>query len=305
MATFRISIGEVEEVEDKYSKDGFDGLRVRAKLEQDDPKHTNDIPWAFPLLPKMIHVLPKKGEAVLVFVEEEHGHVKNSGIRYFLGPIISQNQYRDYSPKEGATSLMMSHKLNPIQKITNYAITNGAFPKQEDVAVVGRGKEDIILKYNDKSSEVDIRAGIRTEPTNSDDPNFFGNIIFNGIDPAYIQLKFKNGIATGQDHAANSVINMVANRINIMSNRDDTISHDLRDQDSLVPDDKMDTIMDNLHQVPKGDELVKLLELMKGAIMHHVHPWAGMEQCGDWAGYINELKKFDIPSILSKYVRIS
>lgn len=305
MATFRISIGEVEEVEDKYSKDGFDGLRVRAKLEQDDPEHTNDIPWAFPLLPKMIHVLPKKGEAVLVFVEEEHGHVKNSGIRYFLGPIISQDQYRDYSPKEGATSLMMSHKLNPIQKITNYAITNGAFPKQEDVAVVGRGKEDIILKYNDKSSEVDIRAGIRGEPTNSDDPNFFGNIIFNGIDPAYIQLKFKNGIATGQDHAANSVINMVANRINIMSNRDDAISHDLRDQDSLVPDDKMDAIMDSLHQVPKGDELVKLLELMKGAIMHHVHPWAGMEQCGDWAGFINELKKFDIPSILSKYVRIS
>lgn len=305
MATFRISIGEVEEVEDKYSKDGFDGLRVRAKLEQDDPEHTNDIPWAFPLLPKMIHVLPKKGEAVLVFVEEEHGHVKNSGIRYFLGPIISQDQYRDYSPKEGATSLMMSHKLNPIQKITNYAITNGAFPKQEDVAVVGRGKEDIILKYNDKSSEVDIRAGIRGEPTNSDDPNFFGNIIFNGIDPAYIQLKFKNGIATGQDHAANSVINMVANRINIMSNRDDAISHDLRDQNTLIPEDKMDTIMDNLHQVPKGDELVELLELMKGAIMHHVHPWAGMEQCGDWAGFINELKKFDIPSILSKYVRIS
>ena len=302
---FRISIGTVREVEDKYSKDGFDGLRVRAELEQDNPQNTNDIPWAFPLMPKMFHVLPKKGEAVLVFVEEEQGHVKNSGIRYYLGPIISQDQYREFSFKEGATSLMMSHKLNPANPISNYAITDGAYPKQEDVGVVGRGKEDIVLKYNGKTSEVDIRAGIRSTPTNSDDPNFFGNIIFNGIDPAYIQLKFKNGIATGQDHAANSVINMVANRINIMSNRDDAISHDLRDQNTLIPEDKMDTIMDNLHQVPKGDELVELLELMKGAIMHHVHPWAGMEQCGDWAGFINELKKFDIPSILSKYVRIS
>lgn len=302
---WRISVGTVREVEDKYSKDGFDGLRVRAELEQDNPNSINDIPWAFPAIPKMMHVIPKKGEAVFVLVEEEQGHIKNSGIRYYIGPIISQDQYREYSPKEGATSLLMSHKLNPINKITNYALTNGAFPKQEDVAVVGRGKEDIILKYNNNTSEVDLRAGIRGTPVNSDDPNFFGNIIFNGIDPAYIQLKFKNGIATGQDHAANSVINMVANRINIMSNRDDAISHNLRDQDTLIPEDKMDTVMDNLHQVPKGDELVELLELMKGAIMHHVHPWAGMEQCGDWSGFIKKLEKFDIPSILSKYVRIS
>ena len=129
---FRISIGKVEEVEDKYSKDGFDGLRVRARLEQDGKlTPTNNIPWAFPLMPKMFHVLPKKDEAVLVFVEEEQGHVKNSGIRYYLGPIISQDQYREFSFKEGATSLMMSHKLNPIQKKSNYAITDGAYPKQE------------------------------------------------------------------------------------------------------------------------------------------------------------------------------
>ena len=296
----RVCVGTVKEVEDKYSKDGFDGLRVRAELVQDRSTNTEDIPWAFPAIPKMMHVLPKKGEAVLVFVDEENGTIKNSGVRYFIGPIISQDQYREYSPREGATSLMMSHKLNPIQKIANYAITNN-----EDVAVVGRGKEDVILKYNNDTSEVDIRAGIRSTPLNSDDPNFFGNVIFNGIDPAYIQLKFKNGIATGQDHAANSVINMVANRINIMSNRDDAISHNLRDQNTLIPEDRMDEVMSNLHQVPKGDKLGELLTIMKGAIMNHVHPWAGMEQCGDWSGFIKKLETFDINEILSEYVRIS
>jgi hypothetical protein len=54
-----------------------------------------------------------------------------------------------------------------------------------------------------------------------------------------------------------------------------------------------------------GDKLVELLKIMKGAIMHHVHPWAGMEQCGDWPGYINQLEGYDIDSILSEYVRIS
>ena len=63
--------------------------------------------------------------------------------------------------------------------------------------------------------------------------------------------------------------------------------------------------MENLHQVPKGDKLVELLNIMKGCILHHVHPWAGMEQCGDWSGYINKLNGYDIDSILSDYVRIS
>jgi hypothetical protein len=118
-------------------------------------------------------------------------------------------------------------------------------------------------------------------------------------------MKYKASLASKQDHEANSIINMVANRINIMSNKDDNIAHNLRDQNLMIADDKMDEIMDNLHQVPMGDKLVELLKIMKGCIMHHVHPWAGMEQCGDWGGYINKLDGYDIDSILSKYVRIS
>ena len=67
---WRISVGTVREVEDKYSKDGFDGLRMRAELEQDNPNSINDIPWAFPAIPKMMHVIPKKGEAVF-FIKRE------------------------------------------------------------------------------------------------------------------------------------------------------------------------------------------------------------------------------------------
>jgi hypothetical protein len=118
-------------------------------------------------------------------------------------------------------------------------------------------------------------------------------------------LKYKQGLATKEKNAANSVINMVANRINIMSNKDSEIDHKLRNQETLVDDSDMDSIMDSLHQVPKGDKLVELLKLMKGAIMHHVHPWAGMQQCGDWSGFINKLEGYDIDSILSEYVRIS
>ena len=305
MSNFSVNIATVREVENVFSKDGYDGLRIRAEIATDKPKEISDIPWAFPLLPKTLQSIPKVGEAVFLIMDDSGS--KTSSQRYYIGPIISQPQYNTYCEKKNATTLLNNSDRKPIGKISNVDDTRGAFPKQEDVALVGRGSEDVTLKFDNasKTSEVDIRAGIRGEATNSNNEDMIGNIIFNGTDPAYIQLKYKKGIARQKDNAANSVINMVANRINIISNKDANISHNLNDKETLVAEEKMDEIMNNLHQVPMGDKLVELLKIMKGCIMHHVHPWAGMEQCGDWSGYINKLDGYDVDSILSKYVRIS
>ena len=305
MSNFSINIAAVREVENTYSKDGYDGLRIRAEIATDKSKEISDIPWAFPLLPKTLQTIPKVGEAVFLIMDDSGS--KTSAQRYYIGPIISQPQYNTFCERKNATTLLNTSDRKPIGKISNVDDTRGSFPKSEDVALVGRGSEDVILKFDNatKTSELDLRAGIRGEATNSNNEDMIGNIIFNGADPAYIQLKYKKGIARQQQNAANSVINMVANRINIMSNKDANISHNLNNKDTLVSEEKMDEIMNNLHQVPMGDKLVELLKIMKGCIMHHVHPWAGMEQCGDWGGYINKLDGYDIDSILSEYVRIS
>lgn len=303
-------VREVESINSTYLDDEkhkhdrpFDGLRIRAEFEGEDfPTRIEDIPWAFPFLPKTFQSIPKVGEAVIILYRGG-----NNGQRYYIGPIISQPQFNTFARKKYATSLLKPNESDPLERISDNSNTNGSFPKSSDVAIVGRGSEDVILRYNDdtKESEIQLRSGIRTEPTNESNPNMIGNIIFNGTDPSYIQLKYKKGLATKQDQEANSIINLVANRINIMSNKDDNIAHNLRDQDDMISDEKVDEIMGNLHQVPMGDKLVELLKVMKGCIMHHVHPWAGMEQCGDWGGYINKLDGYDIDSILSKYVRIS
>ena len=70
---------------------------------------------------------------------------------------------------------------------------------------------------------------------------------------------------------------------------------------------EQEDIIKTCTEICKGlkDKLVELLEIMKGAILHHVHPWAGMEQCGDKPGFINQLKDYDLQKILSEYVRIS
>ena len=50
---------------------------------------------------------------------------------------------------------------------------------------------------------------------------------------------------------------------------------------------------------------MELLEIMRESILRHVHPWAGMEQCGDWVGAINKLKDYSIDEIVSEDIRLS
>ena len=284
------------------------GLRIKYVPSEHDytSKNRDNLisDWCFPLLPKTFQTVPKKGECVLIVQTEAGGD--NNSQEFYIGPIISQPQFMEECNYLQATSLLKAKQSEPLGSINNNNETNGSYPKLEDVAVVGRGCEDIILRYDDsKTSEIDIRAGIKGKATDSNNKDIVGNVVFNSDDPAYIQLKRKNGLVTGEKKQANSVVNVVADRINIMSNKDDNVNANIHNSEQLVEENEMNKIMDDLHQVPMGDKLVELLKIMKGAIMHHVHPWAGMEQCGDWPGYIKKLEGYDIDSILSEYVRIS
>ena len=95
---------------------------------------------------------------------------------------------------------------------------------------------------------------------------------------------------------------MVADKINIISNKDEH-AFDLTDQYQLINDAELDSIMSELHQLPHGDTLVKLLKLIIKAILTHVHPYAGMPTT--IAGYTLDMAKYDVDKILSKHVRIS
>ena len=314
MGKVLIKIGKVVEIEDEFSAGVADGLRIRAAIDEDLDLHGNvksNVPWAFPLLPKAIRTAPKIGEGVLIIADaiDEFG----SGQRYYIGPIISQPQFNVKCPVSLSTSLIRSARdTKPLPSILNNGDVNGAFPESGDVAIVGRGGEDIILRdggENGTTSTINLRAGIRGWAS-SDDPykdGMLGNIIFNGADPAYIQLKYKKGITTGKETYANSLVNIVADRINIMSNLDNNINDGLGDKKEYIKEEQIDSMMKNLHQVPHGDKLVKLLELMWQAILNHVHDYPGNPQKGDNVGAINQIEK-EFPnfrSILSEYVRIS
>jgi hypothetical protein len=288
----------------EYVEDTADGLRIKIRIPQDGNEPLENLPYAFPLLPKTFQSVPKVGEGALVFTQLSGNKLSQ---RYYIGPIISQPQFQEkcnYNYGRGnATSLFKGGELKPLGKISNEKKTWGAFPNTEDVAVVGRGSQDIIMRnnYETSSNEIDIRCGIRENPKAAT-KDIIGKVIFNTVDPAYIQLKYKNSLTNGNLQKSNSMINLVADKINIISNQD-VHQFELTDIDELIREDKLDSIMSNLHRVAHGDTLVELLKLIIKSLLTHVHACNG--DPAKVAGYTKEMAGYTVDKILSEHVRIS
>ena len=177
-------------------------------------------------------------------------------------------------------------------------MTNGAFPQTNDIALVGRKGEDVILKDN----EIDIRCGIRTQAVEGDNGNLLGEVVFNKQSPSYIQLKYGSNLTVEKGQEANSLINLVADKINLISHKDKNFFN-LTDNQTLIPSSDLDDIMSKLHQLPYGDILLDVLRKIINALANHVHPYPGLPPCKDQ--YITSMLGCDLQSILSENVRIS
>ena len=293
-----MKMGQVESI-----TDDSEGGRIKARTVDDGKVSIDEIPYAFPLLPKVFHVMPKVGECVLVIFNEQGNRLSD---RFYIGPIISQNQYFEkdnYDYGRGtSTSLISGRSISPLTKLSMYDSTRGAFPSDEDVAMVGRESEDIILKQG----EIDIRCGIRGEAINNDDPNLRGYVLYNSTDPAYIQLKRENNLSSvrygANDRGTNSVVNVVADKINLLSYSDPN-QFNLTDKDELITKEEQQKILDNAHPAVYGDELINLLNIMRSCIIQHVHPYPAISCCN--TSDIQALSNYDMNQIKSNFVRIS
>lgn len=342
MANNLFATGKVEYVEwDSLFGVGADALRIKVRLDSDSESiGTMDLPWAFPANPKLLHIVPKVGEGVFVF-NSEIGNPNSQ--RLYIGPIISQPQYQEYcqydidnsgsekaSSRGPAMSLLSTQKAGTVKPLT--AITRkrdmvyGSFPESEDVAIMGRGQEDIILKYRNNTgmgseSEIDLRAGIRLEPTDNTIEYLKGNVVFNSTNPGYIQVKYaKNGLSglksgTGDNdgekyesksqRTANSVVNIVADKINIISHKDNNqFGEKIRDRENLIKNGELDEIMSNLHRCVYGDELIVILKKIVNVLATHTHPCNMLQPT--WGGTeLPDLIEYEYEKIISPNVRIS
>lgn len=272
--------------------DETDGERIKVHLSpEDDNVAREKIPYAYPLLPKMLHIKPKVGEFVLVVLTEASNGYSN---RYYIGPIISQPQYmNEDSYIYNALSLYPGHKKMPDVAPHTNPDSHGALANNEDIAIYGRGKSDIIL--TDDSAR--IRCGNRQIKQNEN-----GGIIFNRTDPAFIHLKhsdYKQG-TEGDEYKSTATI--VADKINLLGNQS-KYPFKTNDKTELISDTEMQNIIAKAHELPYGDLLVDFLKLFIKTFAEHTHPYPGMTPCKT-PDFI-DTTTYDLNKILSESVRIN
>lgn len=281
-----IKIGEVVSNNDEYG-----GFRIKVRIYGDDDYCTDkDLPLAFPLLPKMMHILPKVGEAVVVLCT----HMKEPyGQRFYVGPLIHQPQFMDYDGfNEGALTMLNSgHDGYKLPSLDRNPDSIGAMPKKDEISLLSRGDTDLTLGEN----EIKLRCGVRlTNKTTKD-------IYFNETNPAYIKIKHHKHELDGTDHSSSSTT-IVSDEINLISTASKQY-FEINEKGDLITDENIEKIINEAHVLPYGDILVKFLELFKKAFNCHTHAYSGLPPVQEM-NYI-ALNNFNLKDILSENVRIN
>jgi hypothetical protein len=243
--------------------DEYGGNRIKVRLGGLDANKTDDeLPYCFPLLPNLIHIRPKVGEAVFVLLEKSGSPTGN---RLYIGPILSQPYFYNQEMYDlTAFNMLLNRKTAPQQNPDCEPLNEGTLPDKEDIALIGRENTDIVLKEN----ELKLRCGYKANPNGPIKQRLY----FNKIDPAYIQLKYKK-IVDNNNKEINSFVNIVADRINLLS-RDSKTFFNLTDQKELITDETMEKILDEAHPLVYGDELISFLKQLVEVFRTHTHPFS-------------------------------
>jgi hypothetical protein len=281
------------------NEDNLGANRIKARITGIDDSVTRDnIPFAFPMVQKFLHVIPKVGESVLVFIPD----VKNPNIdRMYMGPIISQPQllFKDselFSSKSALDSGVKEPQPAPFTIPEN----RGVYPDVKDIALQGRDNTDIRLK----EKEVLIRAG----QFESDTPK--GEIPkFNKVNPSYIQIKHDAILKRGTQNTETEIggaINVVSNKINLLTHKNGSPRFALNDQNNMISDEELQRIVKDAHPLVYGDNLIEFLKVLINAFVNHVHAYPGMKpQDLSGSNDIDDLLEFNLESFLSKNIKIN
>ena len=279
-------IGKVVSLEDET---GGDRIKVALLPEDSISTSVSEIAYAYPFLPKMIHVKPKVGEAVYVFTA-----VANNGYtqRFYIGPIISQQSHMNYdSFNYDATSINEGSLMSPDESPEMNPESNGAYPKDEDISIEGRKNAGVQITDND----VRVKAGVKV--VNQVDDR---DIHFNKKNPGYVLVRYyDNEQTTGNGEQYQSVATVVADKINLINSEEFKTT----DAEELISETEMKKIIDKAHKLPYGDVLIEFLDLFRKALLTHVHPYPTLPPCVD--AQLGIVQNYDLNKILSDTTKIS
>ncbi len=302
------TIGEVGTVPMQNQKQ-LDDLESRPR-ETNSNKVTNnsciEVPYAVPLLPKHLLILPKVGEMCLVIVEDTKKPQQN---RYWVGPLISDRSRLSYESSQSGGDLLNSNVLPSATKqtddISKKGGFTGGFPEKFDIALQGRNNADIVLPTNkeekdrlNKGGEVLIRAG-------KFNFNRFGPLELNKKNPGFLRIKVVENEVNPQNSSTHSML--YSDYISLVSYKNSDGSSGVPRIKKINPLLEKDKDLFNFHEalspLVRGDVLVKFLRLLVDYIKNHNHPYHKLPATG--ANSKPEIEKFDLISLLSPHIRIN
>lgn len=272
--------------------DNIDGDRIKVRLypEDDTVSSINDLPYCFPLIPKMVHVKPKVNEYVFVVTSDSK---EANTQRYYIGPIISQPTHMELEREYiGATSVLNNSYVGADPAPSMNPETKGAFMNSEDIGFEGRRHTGVQLTDRD----VRVKAGVKVHGRGENE------VYFNTKNPAYLKLDYNEDEQLSGGRTYNSTATLVADQINLIgTNAKDYFN--VTDRDDLISDDVMKEIIEKAHQLPYGDILIEFLSLFREAFLKHVHPYPTLPPCVD--STVLRVQGYDLNKILSETVKIN
>lgn len=274
-----IRIGQVESIDDEYAAG-----RIRARVIGD--RYSTETPYAYPLLPYMMHIKPKVGEAVLII----YSNLGDSSQRFYIGPIIHQPQFVNKDNFSDAISLLKGYNDRTLTYVDRIPETHGIYPKKDEIAIMGRKDTDLIFSDND----VRLRCGVhKTNKYNPLDSEF------NNLTPSFIKLKQHDSKFSNN---TNTSATIVSENINLISTVG-TPEFNVTDVNESISDEEMAKIIETAHQLPYGDKLVDFLKLLLKAFNAHTHNYHNLPPIPDMT--YNAVNNFNLNDILSKNVKIN
>jgi hypothetical protein len=97
-------------------------------------------------------------------------------------------------------------------------------------------------------------------------------------------------------------INIVSSKINLLSHGTAT-KYNLNNQDGLINSEAQNTINDELQRMVRGDNLLDFLELIRTALISHVHPYHNIPICQ--TDLIKKIISYNLNEIVNDDIRIS
>jgi len=270
--TRTIYYGEVISIDD-----ATEGGRIKVKIaDLDNRTALSDLPWCYPMLPKFFHIYPQVGEIVRVFIEDIRFPQRS---RFWMGSVVSQMQKIGFDSVYTALSTTNIGLTNPEPAPSTYPDADGVFPLMNDVALVGKINTDVILRIN----EVHIRAGKHEND----------NILkLNTKNPAQISLVYETKDDT-DEYYSNAI--MMADKIAIISHSGNPQFKAAR----LKPEDRK-RIFDEGHPIARADILAEALEIIRRAVINHIHGYSGLP--ADKNSIIKDLESINFEAILQNNI---